>query len=99
VPELTKTIAALTPALKGPHVVDELRPQSAPALRNRHLSPLDQPLLDALVGRWERCFATGKESVEDRRLFRALEMARAASKMPGGRDANEHDAGGFRLTR
>jgi hypothetical protein len=43
--------------------------------------------------RWERCFATGKESVEDRRLFRALEMARAASKMPGGRDASEHDAG------
>ena len=95
-PELTKTIAALTPALKGLHIVDELRPQSAPALGNRHLSQLDQPLLDALVARWERCFATGKESVEDRRLFRALEMARAASKMPGGRDASEHDAG--RLT-
>jgi hypothetical protein len=93
VPELTKTITALTPALKGMHILDKLRPQSAPALGNCHLFQLDQPLLEALVARWEHCFATGKESVEDRRLFRALEMARAASKMPGGRDASEHDAG------
>ena len=54
---------------------------------------IDRPLLQALVARWERCFTTGRESVEDRRLFRALEMARAASKTPGGVDASEHDAG------
>jgi hypothetical protein len=29
VPELTKTITALTPALKGMHILDKLRPQSA----------------------------------------------------------------------
>jgi hypothetical protein len=88
-------ISARTPALTGLHTVDDIRPQSAPALRNRDLSRsyLDEPLLGALVARWERCFASGEESVENRRLFRALDMARAASKTPGGTDASEHDAG------
>jgi hypothetical protein len=57
------------------------------------VSQIDRPLLEASVARWERCFANGNESTEDRRLFRALEMARAASKTPGGADASEHDAG------
>jgi hypothetical protein len=76
-------------------MVDELRPQSAPALGKRHLTAhyLDRPLFDALVARWEHCFATGDESTDDRRLFRSLDMARAASKIPGGLDASEHDAG------
>jgi hypothetical protein len=88
-------ISARTPALIGMHTVDDIRPRTAPALGNRDLSLsyLDKPLLDALVARWERCFASGEESVEDRRLFRALDMARAASKTPGGIDASEHDAG------
>jgi hypothetical protein len=88
-------ISAGTPALTGFHTVDDIRPQTAPALGNRDLSRhhLDVPLLGALVARWERCFASGEESVGDRRLFRALDMARAASKTPGGIDASEHDAG------
>jgi len=88
-------LTAFTPALKALHSVNDLRPQSAPALGKRSLSPhhLDEPLLKAIVDRWERCFAAGNESVEDRRLFRALDMARAASKLPGGVDASEFDAG------
>ena len=88
-------VVALTPALKALHSLNELRPQSAPALGKRSLSPhhLDEPLLKAIVDRWERCFAGGNEFVEDRRLFRALDMARAASKPPGGVDASEFDAG------
>ena len=88
-------VIAFTPALKALHSVNELRLQSAPALGKRSLSPhhLDEPLLTAIVDRWERCFAAGNESVEDRRLFRALDMARAASKSPGGVDASEFDAG------
>ena len=35
----------------------------------------------------------GNETAEDRRLFRSLEMARAASKTPGGADATVYDAG------
>ena len=47
----------------------------------------------AILARWKHCFVDGEDAVEDRRLFRALEMARAASKMPGGSDATDYDAG------
>jgi hypothetical protein len=94
-PQWNGHITAFTPALKALHMVDELRPQSAPALANRLLnnSDFDRPLLKALVDRWEQCFATGEQSIRDRRLFRALDMARAASRIFGGSDASEHDAG------
>jgi hypothetical protein len=94
-PDMDGRIVASTPGLTGLHHIDEFRPQTAPAIPNRFLDAghLDWPLLNALTVRWERCFTTGEQRVEDRRLFRALEMARAASKMPGGRDASEHDAG------
>jgi hypothetical protein len=94
-PQFDGRITAFTPALKALHMVDELRPQSVPALGNRFLSnsDFDRPLLNALVKRWEQCFATGEQSIQDRRLFRALDMARAASRIPGGSDASEHDAG------
>jgi hypothetical protein len=84
-----------TPALIGFHVVEQLQPQSAPALGERSLrsSHIDHQLLKALLERWERCFVNGSEAIEDRRLFRSLEMARAASKTPGGVDATEHHAG------
>jgi hypothetical protein len=94
-PQFDGRITAITPALHAFHMVDELRPQSEPALGNRFLNNrhFDRPLLDALVERWEQCFATGEQSIQDRRLFRALDMARAASRIPGGSDASEHDAG------
>jgi hypothetical protein len=91
-----KYVTVVTPALRRVEAAETLRrPQSAPALGNRSLSliHIDRPLLQALVERWERCFTTGRERVEDRRLFRALEMARAASRTPGGADASEHDHG------
>ncbi len=93
--QMDERIIASTPALRGLHVIDELRPRTTPALGERSLSfrQVDRPLLQALLIRWERHFAEGSENVEDRRLFRALDMARAASRIPGGVDANEHDAG------
>jgi hypothetical protein len=96
-PELSEEyVTVVTPALWRVEAAETLRrPQSAPALGNRSLSliHIDRPLLHALVERWERCFTTGREGVEDRRLFRALEMACAASRTPGGVDASEHHAG------
>jgi hypothetical protein len=94
-PLLEGRIGAITPALVGIHHVERLHPQPAPALGRRYLSAsaIDQPLLGAILARWNRCFVDGENSIEDRRLFRALEMARAASKMPGGSDATEYDAG------
>jgi hypothetical protein len=85
----------VTPALVGLDEARRLQPQSIAALGRRDLpnSHIDRPLLCAILEHWERCFVTGTETVKDRRLFRALEMARAASKMPGGVDATEHHAG------
>jgi hypothetical protein len=94
-PDMNGNLTTLTPALGGWHHVDACRPQSAPALGNTFLetSQIDEPLWQALVARWEERFVLGSETTKDRRLFRAIEMARAASKTPGGRDANEHHAG------
>ncbi len=78
----------------GIHYVKELRPQSAPALASSlSLGDMDHPLLEALVARWKHCFADEEYNHKDLRLFRSLEMARAASKVPGGVDANLYDAG------
>ncbi len=94
-PDMDGRIIAYTPGLTGYHHIQEFRPQVTPAIPNRFLNSghLDVPLLEALTARWERYFANGEECADDRRLFRALDMARAASKMPGGRDASEHDMG------
>jgi hypothetical protein len=79
----------------GLHEVSHLRPQSAAGLGERSLGErhIDRPLLRELLERWRDCFATGNETAEHRRLFRSLDMARAASKMPGEADATFFDAG------
>jgi hypothetical protein len=94
-PRLEGYLGTITPAMVGIHYVKELRPQSAPALGRRSLSlgDMDHPLLEALLARWKHCFADEEYNGKDLRLFRSLEMARAASKVPGGVDANIYDAG------
>jgi hypothetical protein len=88
-------LGTVTPAMIGIHNVEKLQGQSAPALGRRFLSTtdMDRPLLDALLVRWQWCFVDEDYSDKNLRLFRSLEMARAASKMPGGADANIYDAG------
>ena len=93
--QMDETIIAFTPAMGGTHEVSHLRPQSAAGLGERSLaeSHIDRPLLRELLERWRDRFATGNETAEHRRLFRSLDMARAASKMPGEADATFFDAG------
>jgi hypothetical protein len=57
------------------HEVAQLTPQPTPALGKRSLSAshIDRPLLRAILARWEDCFVTGNQPIEDRRLFRALD--------------------------
>ncbi|WGD51426.1 hypothetical protein QA641_39265 [Bradyrhizobium sp. CB1650] len=52
---------------------------------------VDMLLLNELLKRWERCFATDSPRVEDERLFRSLNMANAAAKLPAGADTNLYD--------
>jgi hypothetical protein len=88
-------VYAFTPAVTALHRVDRLRAQCAPALGERSLSAvyLDETLLRAIFGRWQTRFGEGSDCIQDRRLFRALDMARAASRMPGGADATIYDDG------
>jgi len=88
-------IVAVTRALVAMDSAESLQPQSSPALAERSLAPgdLDDVLLRALLAHWEDSFATGNDTIENRRLFRALEMARAASRLPGGTDATFFDEG------
>ncbi|MGB7973084.1 MAG: hypothetical protein WCF81_01770, partial [Roseiarcus sp.] len=89
-------VRVVTPALASVQNLTHLQPQCAPALssdRSFVAREIDRPLLDAILARWKDCFATGNATNRDRRLFRALEMARAASRMPGGTDATFHDEG------
>jgi hypothetical protein len=94
-PGLHGHLGAVTPAMVGMHRVEKLRGQSAPALGRRSLSisDIDRPLLGALLARWQSCFVDGDSSDKNLRVLRSLEMARAASRVPGGADASIYDAG------
>src|ERR1700738_937170 len=82
-----------TPTLLGYHEVKRLRGQSIAALSPHTLNKqdVDLLLLQELLKRWERCFATEAPSVEDERLFRSLNMANSAAKLPAGADTNLYD--------
>jgi hypothetical protein len=70
-----------------------MRGQTMPALALHQLDRRDVDLLmiNELLRRWERCFATDSPTVEDERLFRSLNMANAAAKLPAGADTNLYD--------
>jgi hypothetical protein len=77
-----------TPALLGLHEIRVFRGQSSPilsALEFNHMS-VDAPLLKSLLERWRIRYGTRKPVWADRALFRSLNMAVAASKMPAGAD-------------
>lgn len=86
-------LVALTPALRGLHVVDEFHGQAAPELPIMDLDEIDECLLKVLLRRWRRYFLGGRRYAEDRALFRSLNMAAQAAQMPGGIDVTLYDLG------
>src|SRR5215831_6109020 len=77
-----------TPGLVGLHEVSALKGQSSPVLSAidfKH-TDVDAPLLKALLERLRVRYSTTKPVWGDRILFRSLNMAMAASKMPAGAD-------------
>ena len=81
--------------LLGFHEVSKLQGQPAPALSREifDMGPLDEPLLKALLNRWQRSFSTDSPDVDDIKLFRSLNMADAAAMLPAGADATMLDIG------
>ncbi len=82
-------IHADTPGMLGVHRLELLKPQGSPAVSRRNFgaSDCDEPLLNALLAAWERRFSAGRDDAWERRLFRSLDMARSALRMPGGPDS------------
>jgi hypothetical protein len=79
----------------GFHMVSELRAQSSAALSREifDMGPLDEPLLEGLLARWQRSFSTTTPQSDDIKLFRSLNMANAAALLPAGADATMLDIG------
>jgi hypothetical protein len=84
-----------TPALAGLHVVSQFNGQCIPGLSPVVLdtTDIDHVLLQALMKRWHRRYATKRKRWADVALFRSLNMAVAASKMPAGVDVTLFDLG------
>jgi len=81
--------------MAGLHDVSLLRAQGTPALP-RHVvdqGPIDEPLLEALLARWESCFSGQPASHDDVRLFRSLNMSNAAARLPAQADVTQLDIG------
>lgn len=88
-------VIGTTPALFGLELADEFRPQTAPEVspQTLDLADIDRPMLDALLNRWEDYYAEGRDSWENRALFRSLNMAFRAAQAPAGRDMTVYDIG------
>jgi hypothetical protein len=90
-----KHLVCNTPGLVGLHEVRAFKGQSSPVLSAidfKHMD-VDAPLLKSLLGRWRVRYSTTKPEWADRALFRSLNMAMAASKMPAGADVTNFALG------
>jgi hypothetical protein len=74
---------------------EKLQPQSTPGITPRPLIRrlIDRPMLEALLNRWVARYATNSPSWENTALFRSLNMASAASKIPASADGTNYDIG------
>jgi len=86
-------LVASTPALQGLHVVDQFHGQSSPEVPVKDLSRIDEPMFDALLGRWKRHYLGKRPNWGDRALFRSLNMATNAALLPAGIDTTLYDLG------
>jgi hypothetical protein len=71
-----------TPAILTTATLDDFRGQTTPHLFYKEVTRIDEPLLPALLRRWESRFGTNNPTPEDRKLFRSLNMAYHAAQMP-----------------
>jgi hypothetical protein len=85
-------MTAFTPAYRAYHIVREFHGQSSPLLSisNLRLKDIDWTLFNELVVRWKRKFSATEPEWADVALFRSLDMANAAAKIPAGRDMTEY---------
>lgn len=90
-----KHLVCNTPAQLALHEVRVFRGQTSPILSPVDFDHMDtdNPLLTALLERWRVRYSTKRPQWSDRALFRSLNMAAAASKMPAGADLTTFSLG------
>lgn len=88
-------MTAFTPALRAYHIVREFHGQSSPLLSisNLRLNDIDWTLFKELLARWPGRFESAEPEWADIALFRSLDMANSAAKIPAGRDMTEYSSG------
>jgi hypothetical protein len=88
-------IVCSTPSLIALHEVRAFKGQSSPILSalDFDIRDLDEPLLTALLARWRIRYDTKNPEWPEVALFRSLNMAVAASKMPAGADVTQFALG------
>jgi hypothetical protein len=84
-----------TPAFMGLHDIDRFKGQSSAEILPATLDPydIDEPLLSELVRRWKRRYTQARVTWTDRALFRSLNMANEASRLPAAGDMTFYDVG------
>jgi len=73
--------------------VERFHGQSSPELPKERLTDVDKPLFNALLARWRRHYFGKRKSWPDRALFRSLNMAACAARLPAGFDVTLYDLG------
>ncbi|QOZ75275.1 hypothetical protein XH83_07385 [Bradyrhizobium sp. CCBAU 53351] len=93
--EKHKHLVCHTPGQVALHEVCVFRGQTSPILSALDFDHMDtdNPLLTALIQRWRQRYSTKRPLWTDRALFRSLNMAAAASKMPAGADLTTFSLG------
>jgi hypothetical protein len=86
-------LLASTPAMTALHMVEEFHGQSSPDLPDMEITELNEPLFNALLQRWKRHYLGNRQRWQDRALFRSLNMANQAAKLPASIDTTLYDLG------
>jgi hypothetical protein len=90
-----KHLVCDTPAQLSLHEVRVFRGQTSAILSPVDFdhTDVDRPILNALLQRWRTRYGTRRPQWSDQALFRSLNMAAAASKMPAGADLTTFSIG------
>jgi hypothetical protein len=86
-------VMAQTPAMSALDQLDDFRGQTSPDVPHRSLDQIDQPLLARLLELWESRYGTENPTWSDRALFRSLNMATHAARMPFNTAGTFYDTG------
>jgi hypothetical protein len=88
-----KWMYSFTPAVSSIDEPTDFKGRTSSEVPHLYLDQLDQPLLSALLPRWERRFAVDSPPWEDLALFRSLNMAFEASRTPFITGGTNYDIG------